>query len=332
MLKNLKIMIKLFNKLILLSLTSCLFIYFTSNINAQITTVDINHNKYGKGGSIDLYDENGDSNFIFGPEFIGEGGTFQVYNGLGGLCFYVKGNFNTSNNYSIISIVGNSNSIFKTSAFGDTSVTLPVDAVSNTERLDEVGLSNDLDPFHLFSSDHTNITSQTISAPAPGFILAIATVELELSHDFGSTQTGEIGLSSVSETLTGAQDIGVGLPALTPNGDFYQAATVHGIFEAVTGPNTIYLVGAETIGDGITCRENALSLIYIPTPYGSVTTDFSEEMEDDVRAIQSDNATEEELAVINKASIKANQDRIQKEIDDLKTLLQEYKSNNTLNK
>jgi len=314
---------KLINQISVILFTSLLITLFPKNLSSQILTVDIIDSFFGGGGAINLKDLSGNNHVVLQPDLSGNGGFFSVDNGFGDPAFTVNGQTSSSNFNATVSIEGATSTIFNTNEFGDDAVVLPLNAINSFELLNEVGVTNNTDVTHTFTSNFTNITSQTISAPTEGYILAIGTAQLNINHTNGSPTQGEFGVSNISQSLTGFQDIAIGIPNSGTTGFYFQAGSVHGIFEAVVGANTIYLVGRETNGDGISVNDSTLSLIFIPTSYGSISTPFNDDNEEsEVRSLTSDNATQEELELINNASIKANEERMLKEINDLKLILE----------
>lgn len=157
------------------------------------------------------------------------------------------------------------------SSTGDQSVMFPPDAISAIEMMDEPGVASYSygTGTPLSSGGWTVVASQSITIPAPGYVLVIATANPMLSHSNGLETRAIIGVSDNDAGLPENQDNYLQLAAAMPSGTYFFPASVHGLFEEVSaGTYTFYMLGYAYSGL-CTCFERQLSLVYIPTAYGT---------------------------------------------------------------
>lgn len=177
-------------------------------------------------------------------------------------------------NGSLYFRIGNSTKVSVTSSSGSASVSLPADAVSSSEMENEAGAASNLNgtsTFTLAGGGVETILSRTITAPTSGYVLVIATAQVNLGHTNGSQTYGDFGVSDVSTSLPVNQDVDVAVAPGAASGTYRQATTVHGLFSVSAGARTFYFLGYE-YGGNITLNDPQLSLIFVPTSYGSVVS------------------------------------------------------------
>jgi len=298
--------------------------FLSSLINAQIL---LNDDYFSAGGEILVEEENGNSYLIIQPDIDGTGGYFAILNGLGFAGFEMDGN--TTNDDARIPIEGSgSSTTFQTWNSGDNAVSFPVDAINSTEILNESGAVNDQTSFVNAGSTPTVAASQTLNAPADGFALVIASCQLNLNHTNGLSTLGEIGVSDIDNDLLGVNDIGVGVPSNSPTGGFFQAASCHGIFTVTEGMNEFYFLLDNNGSGTISANDVSLSIIYIPTSYGTLTSNFTDNEDDaqngEVR-ISSNVNTTEKLKTKRQKSIEDNLARMEKELKEMQEFVDQIK-------
>jgi hypothetical protein len=153
---------------------------------------------------------------------------------------------------------------------GDNSVLLPDDAISAGEMLDEVGAgSAALDVAAIPNGGgYLTLRSATITAPAPGYALVIASASVWVTHGLGPDGRGVFGVTDDPEYLPATQQVsawssgGVGVE---------MPVTCHGIFEVSEGENTFYFLGRKFSELNIVqlyCIQ--LSVLYFPSAYGDI--------------------------------------------------------------
>ena len=282
----------------------------------------------GIGGYVRLYDEMGNSTIHLEPDVSGDGGYFYVKRSAAGTGFRVDGNYMGSNE-PMVEIVGSSNIAgFYMNNTGDTSVELPVDAVASNEVLDEAGTVSygNSSAVSLADLDYTTIASQSITAPAQGYVLVIGTTQAQASHTNGTDSRADFGVSSVPTLFPDNQDVTLHWVAQLPTNPTYRTpVTVHSIFEVDSGIHTFYFLGYEHSGS-FTCWDTQLSIIYIPTAYGTIGSatlagaipgdDSAERVEITAGFVESQ----------RRESQAANDDRIRRELEEVRARLQELES------
>jgi hypothetical protein len=149
---------------------------------------------------------------------------------------------------------------------------LPTDAISAVETFDEAGVAS-INQSVTTALDGTvqTLQSRSITVPASGYCLVMGSVEVQLLHNNGLATTALFGVSDVAGVLPGTQDFQLTMPAAAPTGTYIVPVSVHGLFTVTAGANTFYLLGDETSG-GLQISDLQLSIVYVPTAYGTVTS------------------------------------------------------------
>ena len=125
------------------------------------------------------------------------------------------------------------------------------------------------------SSTIKELASQTLTAPGPGYVLAIASAFVCFSHKAGEETLIDFGIASVpltqtkDGTLTEA-GVGAGVAA----GGYCQSVSVQFVFPVTAqGDKTIRAWGVDAtdgVGGAPTFSRVVLSVMYFPTAYGTV--------------------------------------------------------------
>jgi hypothetical protein len=111
---------------------------------------------------------------------------------------------------------------------------------------------------------------RSITVPAEGYVFAIATAEVQLIHTEFTGDSGAFGISDNASSFASGPQIQVFIPGPLPTASYWVPVTVQGIFEVASpGTYTYYLLGREDMGD-VRIADETLSLIYVPTMYGTV--------------------------------------------------------------
>jgi len=156
---------------------------------------------------------------------------------------------------------------------GDGSVTLPGDAINALETKDEAGVASDAvnRSIIFLNLDGTiqTLQSRSITAPAAGYVLAIATVDALSTHTNGATSWANFGVSNAAGVFPLNQDFQFSVPATAASGSYARPVTVHGLFSVGAGLSTFYFLGREG-GGNYSVGDGQLTLIYFPTAYGTV--------------------------------------------------------------
>ncbi|MCI0596313.1 MAG: hypothetical protein L0Z48_07195 [candidate division Zixibacteria bacterium] len=154
---------------------------------------------------------------------------------------------------------------------GDASVAVPVDAVNALEMFNEPGVASIASDANTpLGGSPQNLLSRSITVPASGYVFAIGTAGVSVTHTNGVLSNGQYGVSDVSATFPANQDVEVYVNPDAPSGLYGWPLTVHGLFSVSAGTHTFYFVGDEDAGGHI-ANDLQLSLLYFPTAYGTVT-------------------------------------------------------------
>jgi hypothetical protein len=149
----------------------------------------------------------------------------------------------------------------------------------------------------------------------------IATCRIGLFHTNGTATNGVFGVSEISSSLPGSQDLDCQIPANAPSGTYYIPFGTNAIFDVTAGSNIFYFLGDENSGS-IDVADVQLSLIFIPTSYGTITPPVAgTEISDDSQV--SSPLTPAEVAQRKAQSERDNDVRIQAELDEMKRKIEE---------
>ena len=155
---------------------------------------------------------------------------------------------------------------------GDASVQFPVGAISSVECNDEAGLAGTNTAGGDLIIYNDTLAQAMLSLPSGGYVLALATLELENAHPGISVSSCTIGLSDSTGIAAPSNQVRVELPSGGAFGTYRNTVSVHAIF----GPyppsmKLIYLVANDTSSaPSFRARNTNLSLVYLPTVYGAI--------------------------------------------------------------
>lgn len=292
------------------------------------------------GGNLDLRTETGD--FIGGIEsdLSGTGGFLFIRRDASMTGFSVDGNVSGTEEPRV-AITGTSRSMsFDPAALnGNASVVFPIGSIAAAEMLDEPGVASETEGTSTISLDGTTQTllSRSITAPAAGFVLAIASAQANCTHTNGATSACTFGVSDTAGSLPTNQDVAFSIPSVLPtSGSYSQPIAVHGLFQVAAGPSTFFFIGDESAG-AWTVNDLQLSLVYLPTSYGTVSPTLDAVVGGDAAAAESDSTalrqaselsaptrggrTVEEIATERTKSIADNQSRVEREMAEMQQQL-----------
>ena len=196
---------------------------------------------------------------------------------------------------------------------GDSAIQLPVASISAVETWDEPGLVSTVSGFNTLPNlTPVNVGSATITVPAAGYVIAFAIFQAGFDGD----GLIHFGISKVSATLPSPYAGVSGHDLDTPNVSF------HDVFEVSAGSHTFYLVAQESQGSN-SLGDVRLSLIYLPTNYGTVTASSQPELPTALAAPTTDPL---DVETERAASIQVNQQRIERELADIGAKLEALKT------
>ncbi len=158
---------------------------------------------------------------------------------------------------------------------------IATDAVRSAEVLDnsltavdiddEPGVASNTSSFSVNLGPIGALLSRSITAPAEGYVFAIATAEVLISHTNGSGSSASFGVSPNSSAAPDNQTVRCQIDSDAPTGTYRQAVTVHGLFYTPGGSASFYFLGTENSGDAV-ADELQFTLIYFPTAHGTVVS------------------------------------------------------------
>ncbi|MEM8600583.1 MAG: hypothetical protein AAGF99_11740 [Bacteroidota bacterium] len=201
----------------------------------------------------------------------------------------------------------------------DNDVQLPTASVNQTEIFGEVGVASATDPFtNSLTTTVSSVLSRTISAPTDGYVLALGSGRVCISHVTGTTSNTVAGISTSSTVIPTAQDLDFQVPSNAPSGSYCVPITPQGIFQVSAGSNTFYFVGRETGGNS-TLADLNLTLVFLPTTYGIATSNIVGDESDEATVRQPQSASE--IAAEQAASLRYVAEQQQAELDAMRAQL-----------
>lgn len=118
---------------------------------------------------------------------------------------------------------------------------------------------------------YKDLASVTINAPVDGYILAMLSGSVSMTHTYGTISKANISVSKTSETLTGVIPTNIMIWDTIPNGVYSTPFSWSGIFAVNAGANTFYSV--VFWGGGVvsaTFQQDQFNLLFVPNAYGTV--------------------------------------------------------------
>lgn len=227
------------------------------------------------GGQMQVNTPNGSQAIRAEGDAAGAGGFFTVFGGPSAGSFTVDGNNGAGSPRVTVSGTGSTTTI-DANASGDASVELPVGAILANEIGDEAGIAqNSANSFLNLTGGVASYLSRTITAPALGFVVVVATAELGIDHQNGSfTRTIMSASDNIPGSITGAAYTQFELPSTAPSGQYRISGTSVGVYPVAAGSHTFYMIAQEVsplaAGQGFLVNPN-LTLMFFPSAYGTVT-------------------------------------------------------------
>lgn len=227
-------------------------------------------NLNGEGGQLDMRSETGVVTASIRPDALGLGGTMTLMHDNVTSGVYLDGATGTG---ASITLYGDTSSMqLRTDNTGDSSVILPNSSINPLETRAEAGAAS----AKAFASGAVQLTttvdaltSRTIVAPTSGYVMAMASCEVAIDL-FNATTFTTIGLTDDPKVLPDNQDINVFLSSTIGNGLYVVPQSNMAMFPVNAGNNTFYLSGAKNNSNTCTVRDIQLTLVYLPTAYGTI--------------------------------------------------------------
>ena len=259
------------------------------------------------GGSLKVKDEGGSSLINLDPDVLGTG-AFAQFKGASGRTMTWDGDVG-------LSVAGPANT--------PNTVTLPTGSIERLEILDEPGIANNnaSSTFSLTGSPDVLLT-RTITAPTSGYIFVIGSAQFVLNSSTGivyGVSDDCIITPSIPASLDFGMDDG-------PEAVSSLSGTAHGTFAVNSGNHTFCLIADDvTAGGSATVSDRQLDVIFIPTNYGTVSSNLPADGISDANqpAAAPINVQAERAQSIadNEARVQAELAQMQAQIDELKAII-----------
>ena len=265
-----------------------------------------------------LLEETGGTHTGAQPDFDGTGGFLWVRDGNGGNAFTIDGNYGAGGD-ALITMGGVSTSVFAMGSTGNDAVRLPSSSLSASEILDEPGLAtisaNGTSSYSVESS-YAAVTSRTITAPVDGYLVVLASCEIDLRHEAPGASFVTAGVSLSPTSLPSNQDHSIYLSSQTPSA----------VFNVTAGSHTVYLIANRSGTTASYIWDAQLTVLFIPTAYGTVTPTSGIQVlaQEDIDAV-SPALTSADIADEQRTSIQANEERMARELEALRAEVQAIK-------
>jgi hypothetical protein len=161
---------------------------------------------------------------------------------------------------------------FDLSSSGSASVVLPSNAIQASEMLDEPGVGSDNNTgISIPGTTPTYLAGRTMTAPADGYVLVIATARASISHTNGSTSTCYVGVSDNSGNYVSSCLSRITLPSTLPTGTYSFPISSHSLFPISAGSHAYYALGSKGGTAAITVYEVTLTECFFSTAYTTVS-------------------------------------------------------------
>ena len=166
---------------------------------------------------------------------------------------------------------------FDADGSGNTAAVLPVSSISDIEIQDEPGVASDTSNPNTFVAltgsgiDILNTRSITSAdATGTGYVMAIVTAQVIITHTNGTTSNAEFALSESNATYTDTQDQDITIPSSATTGSYQFPITIHGLFDIPQSTSRSYYFLGQEFSGNITVGDINLTLIYFSTARGTV--------------------------------------------------------------
>ena len=295
--------------------------------------LDYLHRSFGDthGGQFELHDDEGNIAVEFGADDAGTGGriivqrddTHSVDRGID-----LNGNWSSTGDPALRVLGSSRSALFSMNYEGNTSVTLPADAIFDYEILDEPGVTA------VASNSSYGLTpgvdpmaSSTITTPASGYVLAIGSCQLTVTHTNGTASDIDLGVSDSDTDFPANQEVNLLVPSSAATGSYAFPITVSGLFQVGSaGSYSYYFIGEEYSGSGIV-YDVQFSLVYLPTAYGTVTPTLARGAAGarDETAVERGPVTPAEVVAQRAESEAANLARIERELAEIQAQVEAMK-------
>jgi len=221
------------------------------------------------GGGLRFYDEDEGDTLLIAPDDSGLSAYLRITTDPEepSLNILLDGNNNGSPYFNI----NGTASTFTVNSHlpGNNSVIMPDNSVGPAEILAEPGLATTpIDSEIIISTTTANVTvtSVTIDPPAPGYVIVMASAEVDFVYGAASNASLRLGISEILNDFSDGYTILEPAPTI----DHRSPITFHRVFAVDANPKTYYFV-VRLLGSALPSRidRGELTAIYIPTAYGT---------------------------------------------------------------
>jgi hypothetical protein len=120
----------------------------------------------------------------------------------------------------------------------------------------------------------TTVISREITVPGPGFVLAIASSYVSVDHTYLDLGMMVAGIAESPSGPSTSRWISCGVDDHVGTGEFYFPLTCHTIYDVGAAATYTYyfmVVKSVVVDDVLKVHDAQLSLLYVPTSYGTVS-------------------------------------------------------------
>jgi hypothetical protein len=223
------------------------------------------------GATIKTYSPNGFLISYLGDDGSTEGSYFSLARSGSGLVgFMVDGNYAGTNSPHMSLTGADRSTIFDMSKSGNASIELPNSSVSSLEISNEAGVGNSAIQTNIdLDADFKTIRSRGCVFPTDGYVVVIATCELQTWLDGINGETVTLGFSAAAGVIPDYQYDKTFL-STTPCCQYIEPITIHRFFQVSAGTTTFYFQGKCT--SGLSRVQIAdLTVLFFPTAYGAIS-------------------------------------------------------------
>ena len=269
----------------------------------------------GNGGSLTLYDEVGNPTLWARQDYDGSGGWLTVYSDAGtGRGSIFENGYGSGN--PLFYMLGDSSYIELNAGTTDNaSVILPNNAVSALETMDEPGLAAGSQTSGTVTTTNSVVASATATFPASGYAVVIceATFRAETANNWMTAYLYQNG-GFQSSWYWDPGDVDVPSP-------YYDQRQTYVFTGAVSAGMSTYELRLKVNTGTAQYQAAKVTIMYFPTSYGTVasptvTNDF------DAGQYSLPTATQVDVQAEREESIRFNQERIERELADMKQRMQ----------
>lgn len=126
--------------------------------------------------------------------------------------------------------------------------------------------------FTTIGNTKTILAQQSITCPTDGFVLVIGSCQADVAHSGGGNSTAEFGVSNQPNMLDSDQEKEWTIAGIQASATYRNVISAQKVFPVTAGTSTFYLLGRRIEGSSsFKAYNKTLSLIFVPTAYGSVS-------------------------------------------------------------